>query len=243
MAREKRNYARYNPEVFEVGRRQAMNLLHGDWGERVFRYGCDYLVVCALSWFGDGAEVQEYDGCTSLSDAIEIVELNHEQDSQEFDGLLDCGTDYEIWRLVDDSSLWDEWESRVAESRRSACCHVEVDLSGCACEAERWFRVADGLAVAACPHMGYEVHNVDWKFMPWSGSVYELSVFYSDVVQVFRFPSESGFYGFLSDMGHILCKHPHYGYAYEYDRKGVVSSDEVVTFSPDDVKACDGIPF
>lgn len=229
MSKESRRYG-YNPDVFEVGRKQAARMLYPHFCAatgNLMRFFEPYIVVSADAWFGiseDLLHVYCASCCETLESAHDFVELAHSADDLNvFSGEDGICSDYEIWHLMDDDELWDEWESRVADSR----------LDGFTCEAQRQFVAAEGFTAAQFPFLKCSVHDVDWGRLPDSGTIYELTTFSGVLIQIFRFSSLVNFEMFTDGMRCTLSTMPHYAMRYRYDVGGIVDYESVcATGSP-----------
>lgn len=238
MSKESRRYG-YNPDVFEVGRKQAARMLYPHFYAatgNLMRFFEPYIVVSAGAWFGiseDLLHVYCASCCETLESAHDFVELAHSADDLNvFSGEDGICSDYEIWHLVDDEELWEEWESRVADSRRSHRL-VVAHLHDCVCTTQRQLVLADGFAMSSMPDIDCRVHDVDWSLMPPEGIVYEIQVFSrSNVVDIYRFPSESDYQLYRVCMSHVLGSCSFIANRYGYDCDGISWSEELAFHHP-----------
>lgn len=262
MAGKDAIYAKYNPEVFEVGREQAIQLLHAGWQADIFRYRCEYLIVASLTYFGDWnhparpSDVREYAGHDTLDAAIADVEKSHAIDMEElfsksrYDGyeFFAPGWDYEVWHLVDDGELWDEWEFKVRmfkelaerkeeETRKlysgelfkvnvpafvshlNACQNVKRDMS----EIVRIGRLITGSLGG-----GYELHDfVNYDRLHMLGSIWEMCVYDGCTFHVWRFPSERVYLDFVERHEDMFAGFGSFVYRYLYNEEGVFGYEDM----------------
>lgn len=76
----------------------------------------DYVLLSNYAWFG-GMQARPTVQLCFGDLGVVLAALRGAMDySARWDAdLLECGTDYEVWHVVDDSELWDEWERRATE--------------------------------------------------------------------------------------------------------------------------------
>lgn len=144
-------------EFFEVGRKQASELLECDYAPGSF------VIVSAMGHFG--CVTSELGWCPPFQDfdaIAEKVEVMYANDLWALlNGISHFAYDYEIWHVVDDGVLWDEWEKKVEQSKQDQSKH---DVCNCTLTdfADEIARVTGRRYF----HYTYEVGNlgIGWPF-------------------------------------------------------------------------------
>lgn len=263
MTRKKPDYARrspwhcglrfengYNPDCFDVGRKQAAELLFGSSVSFCFPSGHEWLVVSGFCKFGDDVLNIALDmSFRHLYSAADFVQDSWENELYEFDYFLaHCyGYDYEIWHLVDDGELWDEWELKVKTFRELAerkeeetrklysgelgvnvsaflkhyatCQNVKRDMSEI---------VRIGRLITSSLGGNYELHDLeDYDRLLSSGSIWELFVYDGCTFHVWRFPSERDYLFFVERHEEMLRGFGSFVYRYLYGADGVFAYEDM----------------
>lgn len=248
MAEKRRDYA--GCETFDVGRKQAVRLFHGDSAEYWYSPNHEYLIVGAACSFGDVSKIGEIYVCETYEQAMSEVSRYLVDDAaalrnpHSFDGMMGIAWEYEIWHLVDDSELWDEWELKVRTFKDLArfsfydtryynhkdvhylrewvgvCRAVERDTR-IITEVERRFIMAH--------RFDFEFEDMNYTFLHMSGTLYDLTYRYKTTVTVRRFVDKVDYQGWMIRHMDLLDECPHFVFCFSYDHRGVYAYEDPVS--------------